>query len=136
MAFDNTYVKATVGEAVAEGLRATLNAKPADPIIYLATWLLRYRDLQDGCSKLKTDYARLLPEKERYMREVEVERQRLAEERRIRQEEEQRLAAERRAAMEAARRTPRVKVQGRDLVQASASSGSEDDASYSYSGSV
>lgn len=41
MAFDCSYLKETVGEALARGCAATVTAEPNDPVEYLGNWLLR-----------------------------------------------------------------------------------------------
>ncbi|GFR41453.1 hypothetical protein Agub_g2141 [Astrephomene gubernaculifera] len=39
---DTTYLKDTVGEALARGCAATIGAQPNDPVEYLGLWLLKY----------------------------------------------------------------------------------------------
>lgn len=40
--FDSDFLKATVGDALAKGVAATVEAQPDDPVEYLARYLLRY----------------------------------------------------------------------------------------------
>mmetsp|Transcript_22494 Transcript_22494/g.62390 ORF Transcript_22494/g.62390 Transcript_22494/m.62390 type:complete len:599 (-) Transcript_22494:214-2010(-) len=42
MAFDSSYLKETVGEALARGCASAVTAEPNDPVEYLGRWLLRY----------------------------------------------------------------------------------------------
>jgi hypothetical protein len=101
---DPNYLKATVGIVLAEGMRATTEADPPDPIEFLATWLLHYRDHQDGCADFRTAYANIQTEREEYLAKVALELERLEEERRLREEELKRIEEEKRLAKEAALR--------------------------------
>jgi hypothetical protein len=40
--FDSDFLKATVGDVLAKGVAATVEAQPEDPVEYLARYLLRY----------------------------------------------------------------------------------------------
>jgi hypothetical protein len=135
MAMDNDYIKRTVGEALAEGLRATTHAQPVDPIVYLATWLLHYRDHQDGCSALTGQCAQLRDEKVKYLADMEVERERVMAERAAREAECRRLAEERWLAQEAARRSRRRRAEEEDKHEDSGTNPSDSYGSGSYSDS-
>lgn len=43
---DAEYLKNTVGSALAKGLAAVTNARPADPVEFLGMWLLKYVENQ------------------------------------------------------------------------------------------
>jgi hypothetical protein len=135
MAMDNDYIKRMVGDALAEGLRATTHAHPVDPIIYLATWLLHYRDHQDGCSALTAQCGELRDERVKYLADMEVERQRVMAERAVREAESRRLAEERWLAQEAARRARRRRVEEEDKHEDSGTNPSDTYGSGSYSDS-
>lgn len=45
---DTTYLKETVGEALARGCAAVVTAQPNDPVEYLGLWLLRYAAQRNG----------------------------------------------------------------------------------------
>jgi peptidoglycan hydrolase CwlO-like protein len=91
---DPGYLKTAVGNVLVQGMKATTIAQPADPITYLATWLLHYRDLEDQWKTFKVEQNQLSTDRALYMEELEAEMIRIEEERQRRAEEEARLAEE------------------------------------------
>jgi hypothetical protein len=92
---EDQYLRRVLGDVLVEGLRETALADPADPIDYLAKWLLHHRDVQDQWNQFREDQKRLASDKAEYWANLEAERRRLEEERLARIEEERRLEEER-----------------------------------------
>jgi hypothetical protein len=92
---EDQYLRRVLGDVLVEGLRETALADPADPIDYLAKWLLHHRDVEDQWNQFREDQKRLAADKAEYWANLEAERRRLEEERLARIEEERRLEEER-----------------------------------------
>ena len=92
---EDSYLRRVLGDVLVEGLRDTALEDPADPIDFLAKWLLHRRDVEDQWSQFREDQKGVAQEKAEYMANLEAEYKRLEEERIAREEEEKRLAEER-----------------------------------------
>ena len=92
---EDAYLRRVLGDVLVEGLKETALEDPADPIDYLAKWLLHHRDVEDQWSQFREDQKKLAQDKAEYMANLEAEYKRLEEERLAREEEERRLAEER-----------------------------------------
>lgn len=102
---EDAYLRRVLGDVLVEGLKETALEDPADPIDYLAKWLLHHRDVEDQWSQFREDQKKLAQDKAEYMANLEAEYKRLEEERLAREEEERRLAEEKeRLAQEMAAR--------------------------------
>lgn len=101
---NQAYIQETVGPLLAEAMRETVYANPPDPVDYLAKWLLRYRDNQDGCAYYANENEKMLEEREAYLKQLEKERKIMEEERKKREEEERIKSEEQRLAAEAAKK--------------------------------
>jgi hypothetical protein len=135
MAIDSEYVKEAVGDILPLALRATVAAQPHDPVDYLGKWMLHYLDHQEGMVWYKGYSTAFQEEKKKYMDELELERQRVAEERRKQEAEARRIAEEKRLAEEAARRKRRTTEEDNEEEDKSAPSKLADDGDGSYEGS-
>lgn len=91
---EDQYLRRVLGDVLVEGLKETALEDPADPIDYLAKWLLHHRDVEDQWNQFREDQKKLAEDKAEYMAHLEEELQRLEEERKAREEEEARLAEE------------------------------------------
>lgn len=91
---EDQYLRRVLGDVLVEGLKETALEDPADPIDYLAKWLLHHRDVEDQWKQFREDQAKLATEKAEYTAKLEAELKRLEEERKAREEEEKRLAEE------------------------------------------
>ncbi|OHT11051.1 Dpy-30 motif family protein [Tritrichomonas foetus] len=92
---EDSYLRRALGDVLVEGLKETALEDPADPIDYLAKWLLHHRDVEDQWNQFREDQKKLSLEKTQYMANLEAEYKRLEAERKVREEEERRLAEER-----------------------------------------
>jgi hypothetical protein len=92
---EDSYLRRVIGDVLVEGLKETALADPADPVDYLAKWLLHHRDVEDQWTQFREDQKKLATEKAEYLAKLEAELKRLEEERLAREEEERRLAEER-----------------------------------------
>lgn len=92
---EDSYLRRVLGDVLVEGLKETALEDPADPIDYLAKWLLHHRDVEDQWAQFREDQKKLSLEKAEYMANLEAEYNRIEEEKRAKEEEEQRLAEER-----------------------------------------
>jgi len=102
---EDAYLKRVLGDVLVEGLKETALEDPADPIDYLARWLLHYRDVEDQWKQFREDQKNLSIEKAEYLARLEVEMKRLEEERLAREAEEKRIAEEKaKAEQELAKR--------------------------------
>ncbi|OHT09297.1 DPY30 domain-containing protein 1 [Tritrichomonas foetus] len=99
MTIDISYIKETVGDVIAEGLKETARAHPVDPLDYFAKWLLHYRDVQDNCAKFGEEEKKLQTDKEEYLEGLRQEKAKIDAEEKLRREKEEaeRLEQERRA---------------------------------------
>ena len=95
---EDSYLRRVLGDVLVEGLKETALEDPADPIDYLAKWLLHYRDVEDQWAQFREDQKKLANEKAEYMANLEAEYKRLEEEKKAQEEEEKRLAQEMAAA--------------------------------------
>lgn len=91
---EDEYLKRVLGDVLVDGLKATALEDPADPIDYLAKWLLRHRDVEDEWSKFREDHEELRESLAKHYaaidREMErLEKERIEEEERKRKEEEE-----------------------------------------------
>lgn len=93
MSIDTSYIQSNVASVLAEGLKETINARPIDPVDYLAKWLLHYRDVQDNMSEFNSEQLVLQEKKQEYIENLKKEKERMDEEER-KKEEEKRLAFE------------------------------------------
>ena len=92
---EDSYLRRVLGDVLVEGLKETALEDPADPIDYLAKWLLHHRDVEDQWAQFREDQKKLSLEKAEYMANLEAEYNRLEEEKKAQEEEEKRLAQER-----------------------------------------
>ena len=92
---EDSYLRRVLGDVLVEGLKETALEDPADPIDYLAKWLLHYRDVEDQWAQFREDQKKLAQEKAEYMSNLEAEYKRIEEEKKQKEEEEKRLAEER-----------------------------------------
>jgi chromosome segregation ATPase len=132
--FDPVYLQQAVGSVLSEGLIATAEANPPDPVEFLAKWLLHYRDHQDACAEFKEAYANIEEERAEYLAKLKLEMERLEEERRQREEELRQIEEQKRLAKEAAAARRKGEEES-DSEDESKPSARADDASASYSGS-
>lgn len=93
MSIDTSYIQSSVASVLAEGLRETINARPFDPVDYLAKWLLHYRDVQDNISDFNNDQLMLQEKKQEFIEKLQKEKEQMEEAERLR-EEEKRIALE------------------------------------------
>jgi hypothetical protein len=91
---EDLYLRRVLGDVLVQGLKDTALADPADPIDYLAKWLLNYRDVEEQWKQFREDQQKLAQEKADYMANLEAEFRRLEEERVARELEKQRLEEE------------------------------------------
>ena len=91
---EDAYLRGVLGDVLVQGLKETALEDPADPIDYLAHWLLHHRDVEDQWSEFREDQKKLAQEKAEFVAQREAEMKRLEEERRAKEEEERRLAEE------------------------------------------
>lgn len=97
---EDEYLRRVLGDVLVEGLKATALEDPADPIDYLAKWLLRHRDVEDQWAQFREEQEELRESLVKHYaaidREIErLEKERIEEEeRRLREEEEKRLKEE------------------------------------------
>jgi hypothetical protein len=91
---EDAYLRRVLGDVLVQGLKETALADPADPIDYLAKWLLHRRDVEEQWSQFREGQKRLAEEKAEYLGNLEAELRRLEAERIARQEEQKRLAEE------------------------------------------
>jgi predicted phage tail protein len=89
---EDAYLRRVLGDVLVEGLRDTALADPADPIDYLAKWLLNHQAVEDQWTRFREEQKNIAQQKAEYLANLEAEMRRLEAERRARQEEEQRLA--------------------------------------------
>lgn len=92
---DAEYLKRTLGDVLIEGLKETAIEDPADPIDYLARWLLHHRDVEDQWAEFRENNKTLVQDRAQYIASLEDEYKQLEEERKRKEEEEQKLAEER-----------------------------------------
>ena len=83
-----------LGDVLIQALKETALEDPADPIDFLAHWLLHHRDVEDQWNEFREDQKKLAQEKAEFMAQREAEMKRLEEERLAREAEEKRLAEE------------------------------------------
>jgi hypothetical protein len=103
---DQTYLQKAVGGVLVHGMKATTIAQPADPVTYLARWLLHFRDLEDQWSQFRTDQEHLRADRAEYIQELAAEMMRREQERQEREAEEARRQAEEAARQAAAKQSP------------------------------
>jgi len=84
-AMEAEYLRAKVGDALAEGMAETAMARPADPVEYLGLWLVKYCDNIEGARNQKEIQQRYQAEEEEAIAK--------AEEARAEQEKEKSLQA-------------------------------------------
>eukprot|EP00033_Pygsuia_biforma_P001858 GCRY01002077.1.p1 GENE.GCRY01002077.1~~GCRY01002077.1.p1 ORF type:complete len:403 (-),score=127.15 GCRY01002077.1:340-1548(-) len=85
---DSNYLKSTVGETLSEALAQAAIIKPADPIAFVAHYLLKYNENVALQKKREEDAIQLEKERVEYAERMERERK-------MREEEERRLEFER-----------------------------------------
>jgi peptidoglycan hydrolase CwlO-like protein len=88
------YLRRVIGEVLVHGLRDTALADPADPIEYLAKWLLQRDEVERQWGTFRDQQKRLADDKAEYLANLQAEVQRLEAERRACEEERRRLAEE------------------------------------------
>jgi len=86
------YLRAKVGDALAEGMAETAMARPADPVEYLGLWLQKYCD--------NIEAARVQKQIQQQYQAEEEDQLRLAELKKIKEEQEQSLLARDAAELE------------------------------------
>jgi hypothetical protein len=97
---EDAYLRQVLGDVLVQGIKETALADPADPVEYLAMWLLHYRDLEVKWNQFRQDEKNLAVEKSEYIARLEEEYRRLEEERIEREEEKARLEEEERRMKE------------------------------------
>lgn len=98
MSIDTSYIQNNVASVLAEGLKETINARPFDPVDYLAKWLLHYRDVQDNLSDFNSDQLMLQEKKQEYLEVLQKEKERLDEEERLKEEEKRKALEKKKKA--------------------------------------
>jgi len=87
------YLRAKVGDALAQGMAETAMARPGDPVEYLGLWLAKYCDNIEAARVQKQIQQRCQEEEEQLVRDAEALK--------IKQEQEQSLVARDAAELEA-----------------------------------
>jgi peptidoglycan hydrolase CwlO-like protein len=132
---EDAYLRQVLGDVLVHGIKETALANPADPVEYLAKWLLHYRDLEEQWNRFREDQKNLTVEKSEYMAKLEEEYQRLEEERLEREAEKARLQEEEERRIEEAVARKRAEEEEEDHREPKAD-GDEPDASTVYSESL
>jgi RNA polymerase-interacting CarD/CdnL/TRCF family regulator len=97
---EQVYLRRVLGDMLVQALRDTAIADPADPIDYVAKWLLHRDEVEKQWSKFREEQKHMADDKAEYLANLAAELSRLEAERTAREEEERNLAEEQ-AALEA-----------------------------------
>jgi hypothetical protein len=91
---EQAYLRRVLGDVLVQGLRDTAIADPADPIDFLAKWLLHREEVESQWSRFREEQKHMADNKTEYLANLEAELRRLEAERLAREEEEKKLAEE------------------------------------------
>lgn len=114
---EDAYLRQVLGDVLVEGLKETALEDPADPIDFLAHWLLHHRDVEDQWNAFRDEQKKLAQDKAEYMANLEAEMKRLEEERLAREAEEKRLAEEQQRLQEEMERRRKAEEEEEDATE-------------------
>ena len=131
---EDSYLRRVLGDVLVEGLKETALEDPADPIDYLAKWLLHHRDVEDQWTQFREVQKKLAVEKTEYMTKLQEELKQIEEERKAKEEQERQLEEERkRLAEQMAASNVEEEEEDRDEAQPPAAEGVDTSNVYSES---